>query len=97
MFLAGKSMADETTIDYIDFEEEKAKLWQRAYSEVKRLLILKGWANQRVELPNCETIKSVTLELPDVLVLENNYGRNDYAEFFEDDNLFEVYEGLVQL
>ena len=97
MILAGKSMADETTIDYIDFEEEKAKLWQRAYSEIKRILTLKGWANQRVELPNCETIKSVTLESSDVLVLENHYGRYDYAEFFKDDYLFEVYEALVQL
>lgn len=90
-------MANKNKFDYIDFEEAQTKLWQLAYSEIKRILALKGLENQRVELPNCETIKSVTLELPDVLVLENNYGRNDYAEFFEDDNLFEVYEGLVQL
>ena len=96
MTIAGKTMAEDTTIDYIDFEEEKAKLWQRAYSEIKRILILKGLANQRVELPNCKMIKSITLELPDILVMENSYGRYDYAEFFEDDNLFEVYEGLVQ-
>ena len=97
MTLAGKSMVEGTTIDYIDFEEEKARLWQRAYSEVKRLLILKGLENQRVELPNCAMMKSVTLEMPDVLVLEDGNGKHDYGEYFEDDSLFEVYEGLMQL
>lgn len=90
-------MVEGTTIDYIDFEEEKAKLWQRAYSEIKRILILKGLANQRVELPNCEMMKSVTLESPDVLVLEDSYGRYGYAEYFDDDSLFDVYKGLMQL
>lgn len=90
-------MAEGTTIDYIDFEEEKAKLWQRAYSEIKSLLILKGLVNQHVELPNCAMMKSVSLLRPDVLVLEDRNGKHDYAEYFEDDSLFEVYEGLVQL
>ena len=90
-------MADKDKSDYIDFEEAQAKLWQMAYSEIKRILTLKGLVNQRVELPNCEMMRSVTLESPDVLVLENRYGRYDYAEFFEDDSLFEVYKGLVQL
>ena len=90
-------MVDEMTTDYIDFEEEKAKLWQRAYSEIKRILILKELANRRVELPNCEIMKSVTIESPDVLVLEDRNGKHDYAEYFEDDSLFEVYESLMQL
>lgn len=90
-------MAEETNTDYIDFEEEKAKLWQRAYFGIKCTLILKGLANQRVELPNSETMKSVVLELPDVLVLEDSYGRCGYAEFFEDDDLFDVYKEVMQL
>lgn len=90
-------MANKTKSDYIDFEEEQTKLWQLAYSEIKRILILKNLTNQRVELPNCETMKSVTFETPDVLILENTYGRSDYAEFFEDDSLFEVYRGLKRL
>lgn len=90
-------MANKNKFDYIDFEEAQTKLWQLAYSEIKRILALKGLKNQRVELPNCETMKSVTLESPDVLILEDCYGRYDYAEFFKDDYLFEVYKGLIQL
>lgn len=90
-------MANKIKSDYIDFEDAQAKLWQLAYSEIKRILILKDLVNQRVELPNCEMMRSVTLETPDVLVLENSYGRYDYAEFFEDESLFEVYKGVIQL
>lgn len=90
-------MEYDTELDFIDFEEEKAKLWQLAYSEIKHILIQKGLANQRVELLNNGLIKSVTLELPDVLLLEDAYGKNDFAEHFEDDILFEVYDSLMQL
>lgn len=89
-------MIEETVADYIDFEEEKAKLWQLAYSEIKRLIIQNGWINQRIELPNNGVVKSVTLELPSVLILEDNYGNCDNAESFEDDALFEVYYKLKQ-
>lgn len=87
-------MTEETVADYIDFEEEKAKLWRLAYSEIKRLIIQKSWANQRIELPNNGVVKSVTLEFPGILILEDNYGNYDYAESFEDDTLFEVYYQL---
>lgn len=90
-------MKNDIELDFIDFEEEKTKLWRMAYSEIKRILILKGLANQRIELPNNCFIKSVTLELPDVLLLEDVYGKNDFAEYFEDDKLFEVYDSLMQL
>jgi len=87
-------MKNENELDFIDFEEEKAKLWMLAYSEIKRILLLKGLVNQRVELPSNGLIRSVKLDLPDVIVLEDIYGRNDYAECFEDDYLFEVYNSL---
>jgi hypothetical protein len=90
-----ENMEKDTELDFIDFEEEKAKLWKLAYSEIKRILLLKGLANQRVELPNNGLIQSVKLDLPDVIVLEDIYGRNDYAECFEDDYLFEVYNSLT--
>ncbi len=83
--------------DFIDFEEEKAKLWKLAYSEIKRILLLKGMANQQVELQNNGQILSVKLELPDVIIIEDIYGHNDYAECFEDDYLFEVYNRLIQI
>ena len=88
-------MTEEIAIDFIDFEEEKAKLWKLAYSEIKRILLLKGLANQRVELSSNGLIQSVKLDLPDVIVLEDIYGRNDYAECFDDDYLFEVYNSLI--
>lgn len=90
-------MGKNTKHDFIDFEEEKAKLWKLAYSEIKRILILKGMENQRVELPYNGPIHSVKLEMPDVIVLEDIYGKNEYAECFEDDFLFEVYNRLIQL
>lgn len=90
-------MGKNTEHDFIDFEEEKAKLWKLAYSEIKRILLLKGMENQRVELPHDGLIHSVKLEMPDVIVLEDIYGRNEYAECFEDDFLFEVYNRLIQL
>lgn len=90
-------MKNGIELDFIDFEEEKAKLWELAYSEIKRILLLKGLVNQRVELPSNGLIQSVKLELPDVIVLEDIYGRNDYAECFEDDYLFEVYNKLKHL
>ena len=89
-----ENMEKDTELDFIDFEEEKAKLWKLAYSEIKRILLLKGLVNQRVELPSNGLIQSVKLDLPDVIVLEDIYGRNDYAECFEDDYLFEVYNSL---
>ena len=89
-------MENDTELDYIDFEEEKAKLWKMAYSEIKRILLLKGLVNQRVELPCNGLSYGIILELPDVIVLEDSYGRKDYAECFEDDYLFEAYKGLVQ-
>ena len=98
LFLHGlieDNMKNGNELDFIDFEEEKAKLWKLAYSEIKRILLLKGLANQRVELPNNGLIQSVKLDLPDVIVLEDIYGRNDYAECFEDDYLFEVYNSLT--
>ena len=88
-------MEINTELDFIDFEEEKAKLWKLAYSEIKRILLLKKLVNQQVELPNNGLINSVKLELPDVLLLEDIYGRNDYAECFDDDYLFEVYNSLI--
>lgn len=90
-------MKNNTELDFIDFEEEKARLWMLAYSEIKQILILKGLENQQVELPSNGLIQSVKLELPDVIVLEDIYGRKDYAECFEDDYLFEVYNRLIQL
>ena len=90
-------MKNNTELDFIDFEEEKARLWMLAYSEIKQILILKGLENLQVELPSNGLIQSVKLELPDVIVLEDIYGRNDYAECFEDDYLFEVYNRLIQL
>ena len=89
-------MEKDTELDFIDFEEEKAKLWKLAYSEIKRILLLKGLVNQRVELPSNGLIQSVKLDLPDVIVLEDIYGRNDYAECFEDDYLLEAYKRLIQ-
>ena len=89
-------MEINTELDFIDFEEEKAKLWQLAYSEIKRILILKDLVNQRVELPDNGHINSVKLELPDILLLEDTYGRIDFAESFDDDKLFEVYYRLMQ-
>lgn len=89
-----ENMEKDTELDYIDFEEEKAKLWKLAYSEIKRILLLKGLANQRVELSSNGLIQSVKLDLPDVIVLEDIYGRNDYAECFEDNYIFEVYNSL---
>lgn len=91
-----ENMEKDTELDFIDFEEEKAKLWKLAYSEIKRILLLKGLVNQRVELPSNGLIQSVKLDLPDVIVLEDIYGRNDYAECFEDDYLFEAYKRLIQ-
>ena len=88
-------MKNGNELDFIDFEEEKAKLWMLAYSEIKRILLLKGLVNQRVELPCNGLIRSVKLDLPDVIFLEDIYGRNDYAECFEDDYLFEVYNSLT--
>lgn len=88
-------MTSKTKFDFIDFEEEKVKLWQKAYSEIKHILILKGFENQRVELHREEIVHCVKLELPDILVLEDIFGKNDYAENFEDDKLFEVYNGLI--
>ncbi len=90
-------MKNENELDFIDFEEEKAKLWMLAYSEIKRILLLKGLVNQRVELPSNGLIVYVKLELPDVLLLEDAYGQNDYAEYFDDDKLFEVYNKLKHL
>ena len=90
-------MKNGIELDFIDFEEEKAKLWELAYSEIKRILIQKGLANQRVELPSNGLIVYVKLELPDVLLLEDAYCQNDYAEYFDDDKLFEVYNRLIQL
>ena len=90
-----ENMEKDTELDYIDFEEEKAKLWKLAYSEIKRILLLKGLANQRVELSSNGLIQSVKLDLPDVIVLEDIYGRNDYAECFDDDYLFEAYNSLI--
>ena len=92
-----ENMEKDTELDYIDFEEEKAKLWKLAYSEIKRILLQKGLVNQRVELPSNGLIVYVKLELPDVLLLEDAYGQNDYAECFDDDKLFEVYNRLIQL
>lgn len=89
-------MENDTELDFIDFEEEKAKLWKLAYSEIKRILLLKGLANQRVELPSNGLIQSIKLELPDVIIIEDINGRTDYAECFEDDYLFEVYKWLIQ-
>ena len=90
-------MEKDTELVFIDFEEEKAKLWKLAYSEIKRILLLKGLANQRVELPGNGIIDSVKLELPDVLFLEDVLGKYDFAEHFEDDILFEAYNRLMQL
>jgi len=90
-------MKNGNELDFIDFEEEKAKLWMLAYSEIKRILLLKGLVNQRVELPSNGLIVYVKLELPDVLLLEDAYGQNDYAEYFDDDKLFEVYNKLKHL
>ena len=90
-------MENVTVFEYIDFDEEKAKLWQLAYSEIKRILVLRGMVNQRVELPGDGLIHNIKLELPDILIVEDNYGRNDYVEYFEDNYLFEVYKGLIQL
>lgn len=90
-------MKNGNELDFIDFEEEKAKLWMLAYSEIKRILLLKGLVNQRVELPSNGLIVYVKLELPDVLLLEDAYGKNDYAECFDDDKLFEVYNKLKHL
>ncbi len=90
-------MKNGNELDFIDFEEEKAKLWMLAYSEIKRILLLKGLVNQRVDLPNNGLIVYVKLELPDVLLLEDASGQNDYAECFDDDKLFEVYNRLKHL
>lgn len=90
-------MENDAELVYIDFEEEKAKLWQLAFSEIKHILTMKGLANRRVELPYYGVIHSVKLELPDVLSLEDVNGRNDFAENFEDEYLFEVYDRLMQL
>lgn len=90
-------MKNGNELDFIDFEEEKAKLWKLAYSEIKRILLQKGLVNQRVELPSNGLIVYVKLELPDVLLLEDAYGQNDYAEYFDDDKLFEVYNKLKHL
>ncbi len=90
-------MKNGNELDFIDFEEEKAKLWELAYSEIKRILLLKGLVNQQVELHCNGLVHSVKLELPNVLIIEDVYGRNDYAEGFEDDTLFEVYNRLIQL
>lgn len=89
-------MENDTDLDFIDFEEEKAKLWKSAYSEIKRILILKSMVNHQVELPYNGLVHSVKLELPDVLIIEDVYGRYDYAEYFEDDYLFEAYKRLIQ-
>lgn len=89
-------MTEEIAIDFIDFEEEKAKLWQLAYSKIKRIIELKGWNNQRIELPNGGGfIKSIVLESPDVLLFEDHYGNWDYCETFKDDVMFETYDLLV--
>lgn len=90
-------MKNGNELDFIDFEEEKAKLWMLAYSEIKRILLLKGLVNQRVELPSNGLIVNVKLELPDVLLLEDAYGKKDFAEYFDDDKLFEVYNKLKHL
>lgn len=89
-------MKNDTELDFIDFEEEKARLWMLAYSKIKQILILKGVENQRVELPSDGLIHSVKLELPDVIILKDICGRIDYAECFEDDILFDVYNKLIQ-
>ena len=88
-------MTEEIATDYIDFEEEKAKLWQLAYSEIKRIIELKGWNHQRVELPKGGQTKSIVLEMPDVLLFEDCYGNWDYCETFKDDVMFETYNMLV--
>lgn len=90
-------MSEESTIAYIDFEEEKAKLWRLAYSEIIRIIMLRGLANQRIELSDYGMMKSVMLELPNVLILEDNNGNCNFAECFIDDALFEVYEQLIRL
>ena len=77
-------MKNGNELDFIDFEEEKAKLWMLAYSEIKRILLLKGLVNQRVELPSNGLIVYVKLELPDVLLLEDAYGKKDFAEYYSE-------------
>ena len=75
-------MENGNKLDFIDFEEEKAKLWKLAYSEIKRILLLKGLANQRIELPNECAIQYAILELPDVLLFADHCGNCYYAESF---------------
>lgn len=87
-------MENGTKLDFIDFEEEKAKLWQIAYSEIKRIIVQKGLENQRIELPNECAVQYAILELPDVLLFVDHCGNCYYAESFEDDVMFDVYKGL---
>ena len=89
-------MENNTKLDFIDFEEEKAKLWRRAYSEIKHIIVQKGLVNQRIELPNERAVQYVILELPDVLLFIDHGGNCDYTESFEDDVLFDVYKGLFE-
>ena len=87
-------MVEDTTIDYIDFEEEKAKLWQRAYSGIRRIIEQKDLVSHHIGLPCDSYIRFVVLESSEARMFEDCNGNYDYCESFEDDVLFEVYSEL---
>ncbi len=78
----------------INIEEELSAIWQRIYVDIVHYVLTQGLKNQEIKLNNC-LIKSLFVDIDNILLLTDYNGNTNFAENYEDPVLYEVYNTLI--